>query len=88
MFADFAIGPAQVLAPGRAKHGTRGFGFGQPLVNRSVAPHFARRQVAQADAQTARRVMRDRPAKPDFEIVGVRTEHEQIDSHQRVNSNA
>ena len=33
MFADFAIGPAQVFAPGRTKDRARRFGFSQPLVD-------------------------------------------------------
>ncbi len=47
--ADLAIGPAQVLAPGRAEHGTRGVRFSEALFRCAVAAHLAERQIAQAD---------------------------------------
>ena len=88
VFSDFAIGPAQVFAPGGAEHATRGLGLRQPLVHRAVAAHLAGGEIAQPDAQPARRMVGDGPAEADFQIVGMRSEHEEIDGHQRVNSNA
>src|ERR1700704_4595272 len=88
MFTDFSIGPAQVFAPGGTKDLARRFRFGQPLVHGPVAAHLAGGQIAQPDAQAERRMMSNRAAQADFEIVRMRAEDEKIDGHQRVNSNA
>ena len=52
-----------------------------PLVGRAVARHLARGQIAQADGVPRRRVPRDRAAEADLDVVGMRSEHQQIDRH-------
>ena len=57
-----------------ASHGPGSFAFLQPLLGRTVGPQLTLRQVAQPDTMSRRHVFGDRSAKPDFEIVGVRSE--------------
>jgi len=38
--------------------------------------------------ESLRDVARNCPAQPDLEVVGMRPKHQEIDSHQRLNSNA
>ena len=79
-----AIRPAQVDAPRRAEDHASGFGLREALVDRAVAAHLSGRQVAQTDAMPRGDVLGDRPAETDFEVVGVRTEDEQINGiHDR-----
>ena len=56
----------------------RARGFGEPLIDRAVAPHFTGGEIAQPDAQPHRCVLRDAAAHPDLEIVGMRAEYEEI----------
>ena len=56
-------------------------GLRQPLVDRAVAAHLARRQIAQADAEAERGVTRDDAAQADFDVVGMRPEDQQINGH-------
>jgi hypothetical protein len=88
MLADFPIGPAEILPPCCSEYQTRGLGFGKPLLYRAVAAHLACGQVAQSDAKASRRMMRNRAAQPDFQVVRMRSEYKEVDSHHRVNSNA
>ena len=76
--ADGAIRPPEIHAPGCPKRCARVLGFGQALVNCPVAAHFACRQIAQPDTMTERRMLRDRAAEADLEIVGMRSEDEKI----------
>ena len=81
ILADPPIGPAKVFAPRRAQHDTGVLGLEQSLLGRAVAAELARRQVAQPHAQTERRVPGDGAAESDLEVVGVRTEYEQVEWH-------
>ena len=69
----------QVRSPRRAEHFARLLCFGEPLIDRAVAPHFTGGEVAQPDAQPHRCVLRDAAAHPDLEIVGMRAEYEKVD---------
>ena len=82
VLADSSIRPPQVLAPRRAERRARRFAFGQPLLDAAVAAHLAGRQIAQPDDMPERDVPRNGAAETDFEVVGMRTEDEQIDGHQ------
>ena len=62
----------------RARGGGR---FRLPLFGRAVARQLASGQIAQPDAVARRRVTRDGAAKADFDVVGMRAEHQQIDRH-------
>src|SRR4051812_15017010 len=88
VLADLAIGPPEVLAPRGAQDGAGGLRLREPLVHGAVAAHLAGGEVAQSHAQAPRSVVCDRAAQPDLQIVGMRPERQQVDSHQRVNSNA
>jgi hypothetical protein len=88
MLTDLAIGPSEIFAPRCPEHHPRGLGFRKPLFDGAVAAHLAGGQIAQPDAKATRRMVRNRPAQPDFQVIGMRSKYEEIDSHQRVNSNA
>ena len=81
ILADPAIGPAEVLAPGRPEHLARGLGLLQPLLDRAVAAHLAGGEIAEADAEPERGMARDDAARADFEVVGMRAEDEEINRH-------
>jgi len=78
ILADSAIGPAQVLAPRGAEQRRGRVGFFQPLLDRAVAPHLSRRQIAKANAKPHRRVLRDAAAQTNFEIIWMGSEDKQI----------
>ena len=59
----------------------RGFGFCQRQLGCPVASHVACGQIAQADLQAERGVTRDDAAEADFDVIGMRSEYEQIDGH-------
>jgi hypothetical protein len=88
MLADLTVGPPEIFAPGCPEDHPRGLGLREPLLDRAVAAHLAGGQITQPDAKTTRRMLSNRPPEPDFQVIGMRSEHEDIDSHQRVNSNA
>ena len=50
--------------------------FELPLFGRAVARQLGARQIAQPDRAALRRVPRDRSAKADLDIVGMRTKDE------------
>jgi hypothetical protein len=83
ILADAPIGPAQVFTPRGAKRSPRLLRLGQPFVGRSVAGHLARREIAQADRQSERRVLRDNAANADLDVVGMRTEYKEVKRHWR-----
>jgi hypothetical protein len=79
MLPDLAVRPAQVLTPDGAKLRTRGVSLGEPLFDRSVRAQLPRRQIAEPDTETARDVTRNRAAGANLDVVGMRSEYEQID---------
>ena len=81
ILADAPIGPPQVLAEPRAEHSASRFRFLEPDVRRAVAAHLAGGQIAQPDRQTERHVMRNRSAEADLEIVGMRTDRQEVNAH-------
>src|SRR5687767_14894755 len=72
------IRKTQVDAPYGVQHLPRGLGFREPLVHGAVAAHLAGCQVAQPDAMAERSVPGHRAAHPDLDVVGVRTDGEEI----------
>src|SRR3989304_3954939 len=79
VFTDAAIGPPEVRAPGATEHLRCPMRFLQPFLDGAVAPHFARRQVAQTHAKAEQRVPGNRAAEADFDVVGMRPEDQQVD---------
>jgi hypothetical protein len=79
--ADGAIGPPEILSPGRTQDNACGFRFGEAFVGRSVRCHLAAREIAQADPMTKRRMLGNRPAKADLDVIRVRAEHQQVGLH-------
>jgi len=75
---DPAVRPSKVDPPRGAEHLARRFRFGQTLVDRAVAPHLSRRQIAKANAKPHRRVLRDAAAQTNFEIIWMGSEDKQI----------
>ena len=53
-------------------------GFREPLLGRAVAAHLACREIAETDGGPGSCMARYRSAETDLEIVGMRTEHEEI----------
>ena len=86
--ADPAIGPAQVVPPYRAEHQPRSLCFSEPLLDRPVAAHLSRGEIAQADASALRAVARHRAAQADLEVVGMGAEDQEIDRHYLLKPNA
>src|SRR5262249_18369680 len=78
---DLSIGPSQILAPDGSKFRARRTALRQPLFDRAVAAHLAGRQVAEAHGIAERDVACDGPTQTYLEVVGVRTEHKEIDGH-------
>src|SRR5688572_3715155 len=78
--ADIAVGQAEVLAPACAQHLASRLAFLETLLRRAIGAELSPGQVAQADAMAERHMFCDRAAETDFEIVGMRAEHEQIDA--------
>jgi hypothetical protein len=79
--ADSPIGPRQILAPGRTQDDSGGFRFGQPLVWRPVTAHLAACEIAQPDLMTERGVLGDRATDANFDVVRMRSEHQQVGAH-------
>ena len=75
-------GSPQVGAPECAEHVACGLGLDQPLCDRAVAPHLAAGQITQTDPVPERRVLGQRCADADFDVVRVRTECKHIDGLQ------
>ena len=80
---DRAVGPRQVFAPGGAEHASRRIRLEAPLLEGAIARQLALGQIAQSDAIAGGGVPCDRAAKSDFDVVGMRAEHEQLDRHLR-----
>src|SRR5262249_41620060 len=80
-FGDAAVGPAEVLTPRGAEYACRFERFSAPLLARAVARQFAFGQIAEADGVSSGRVARDRAAEADLDVVGMRTENEQVQRH-------
>src|SRR6266850_2690740 len=80
-FGDGAVGPFQILAKACAEHVPRGRRFCPALLDGAVARKLAFREIAQTDLMSCGGVTRDRAAQANLDIVGVRTEDEQIDRH-------
>ena len=78
-----AVGPFQVDPPGGAEHRARRFRFRFPFLRRAVRAELAARQIAEADPEPERGVQRDGARQPDLDVVGMRTEYEQIDFTRR-----
>ena len=78
-----AIGQSKVDAPLGSEHLARGLRLREPLLHCAVAPHLAGREIAQTDTEAHARVLRDGPAGADLEIVGMRTENEQVNGFHR-----
>jgi hypothetical protein len=81
---DAAVGPAEVLAPGRAKQARGGFALAQALVRRAVRSELADREIAEPDRASLGRVPRDRAAEADLQVVRVRTEDQQVEGHPMI----
>jgi hypothetical protein len=81
ILSDAPIGPAKIFAPRRPEDFPRRFRFLQPLLDGAVAAHFAGCQIAEADAEPERGMTRHDAAHTDFEVVGVRSEDEEINRH-------
>src|SRR5262245_32004991 len=86
VLADAAVRPSKVLAPGRSQHDPRGLRLSQTFIDGAVAPHFARRQVTQADSGALGRMTGDGSTQPDLQVVGMRAEDQKVG--HRVNPNA
>src|SRR5215203_5471055 len=82
MAADITIRQPQILAPGRAQNRACRFALFKPLLGCAIGAELSPGEVAEADAMSARRVFRDRPAETDLEIVGMRAKDEQLDVHR------
>ena len=72
--ADCAIRQAQVHTPRRAEHGTRRLCFRETLLDRSVASHFTRGQVAESHSMPQGHVLGDDAADADLDVVRMGTE--------------
>ena len=79
-----AVGPAKVDPPGRSKLCARRLSLRQPFLDRPVAAHLPRRQVAQPNAEPERRVLRDSRPQTDLDVVGMRSEDQQVHRFCRV----
>ena len=91
--ADSPIGQTEVLAPRRPEYDARGFCFGDPLPGCAVAAHLTAGQIAEPHAMAECRLLGEGPAQADLQIVGMRTESQQIQVHAvqpfvRVNANS
>ena len=82
-FTQLPVGQPEIHAPRGAEHDLRLLGFTHALLRRAVRPHFATRQIAEPDGQPAGNMMGHRAAHPDFEIVRMRSEDEQVDRRHR-----
>jgi hypothetical protein len=81
------IGQPEVHAPRGAEHHPRVLCLAQPFLRRPVAAHLSERQVADADGQPARDMLRDRRAHADLHIVWMRAERQDVDrggDHQEI----
>ena len=76
---DRAVGQREILAPRRAQHRARRLGLPDALIRSAVARHLAARQIAQPDRVTERRMLGERAAEPNLQIVGMRAERQQIE---------
>jgi hypothetical protein len=81
ILSDLAIRPAEILPPRRPENLPRRFRFLEPVLNGAVTAQFARRQVAQSDAQSESGMVRHDAAHADFEIIWVRPEDKEINRH-------
>jgi len=52
--------------------------FGEPLVERAVAAHLARSEIAESDAQPHRDVLGDRGSESNLEIVWMWSKDQQV----------
>ncbi len=85
---DRPVGQCKILAPGGAENLAGRLCFLYALVWRAVARHFAPRQIAQPDRVSERGVLGERAAQADFQIIGMGTERQQIESaHSRIRVN-
>src|SRR5438093_299498 len=71
ILADAAIRPSEVLAPHTAQHLCRSRRFLRSLLDRSIAPHLAPRQITQTDAEPERGVACDHSAQTNLDVVGM-----------------
>ena len=78
---DAAVRPAEVLAPRGAEHARAASASARAFLGRAVAAELAGGEIAEADTPAFRGVPRDRAAEADFNVVRVRTKHNQVDSH-------
>src|SRR4029450_4754869 len=69
--------------PHCTQHLARIFGLGESLLDRAVAPHFAGGEIAQPDAKSDSRVLRNGAASADLEIVGMWAKDEQVNRFER-----
>ncbi len=79
--ADGAIGPPQILSPGRTEDNACGFRFGEPFVGCSIRCHLAAREIAQTDLMTKRRMLGNYPTNANLDVVRMRPEHQQVGLH-------
>ena len=80
--ADSAVREPQIGPPQCAEHRPGGLRLDEPLADRAVTPHLAASQITQAHPVSERRVLGQRGADADFDVVRVRTECEYIDGLQ------
>ena len=85
--AELPVRQPEVYAPRGAEHDARLLGLAQPLLRRPVAAHLSACQIADADGQSPRDVLRDRRAHADLDIVWMRAERQDVDwggNHQEI----
>ena len=79
-------GHSQILAPRRAEHARGGVGLDAPLRRRAVATTSRRPSDRTARRRSPRACARAIvAAETDLDVVGMRTEREQIDGHRSLN---
>ena len=78
---DATVGPLEVFAPRGAKHACGIGGLALPFVRCAVRSQLASGQIAEPDREPGRGMSRDGAPESNLEIVGVRTENQQVDRH-------
>jgi hypothetical protein len=76
---DAAVRPPEVHAPVGAEHGAGGLRLELAFLGCAVRAELAPCQIAQADPITLRDVQGDGAGEPDFDVVGMRPEGQQVD---------
>jgi hypothetical protein len=77
--ADLTIRPLEILTPRRAQHIRTGSGFGHSDFNCAVSPEFTAGQITKTDCAPLSHLFGNRAADPNFDVVRVRSERQEID---------